>query len=187
MTEEWRDVKGYEGLYEISNMGTVRGVRRTGCTGGPIKPQEWRGYLSVILYSGCKPTHKKVHRLVAEAFIPNPENKRTVNHIDGCKTNNAVSNLEWATHSENHRHAYSIGLKTVSDNQRRAASAVGKRTCDMNRPRRAVFSDDGIGEPIYYESAHAAARRVNGHATAIIKCCRGKSRTHKGLRWQYAD
>ena len=187
MKETWKAVKGYEGLYEVSRTGIVRGIRRSGCTGEPLRPQEWRGYLSVILTKGCVSKHKKVHRLVAEAFIPNPEGKRTVNHIDGRKTNNAVENLEWATHSENYRHAYATGLKTVSEKQRMAAAETGRRTCDINRRRRPVFSTNDTGERKHYESAHAGARDVSGSASAIVKCCKGKGRTHKGLRWQYAD
>lgn len=105
---EWRPVKDYEGLYEVSNTGEVRGLKR----GSLLTPTLKRnGYLSVKLSKNSKYTHKYIHRLVAESFIDNPENKETVNHKDGNKKNNFVDNLEWSTYSENHKHAYENGLK----------------------------------------------------------------------------
>ena len=106
MTEEWLSVKGYAGVYEVSNRGDVRRV------GGKIlspKPGK-NGYKTVTLQLNGYGKKYLVHRLVAEAFIPNPEDKPYVNHIDADKTNNSVSNLEWATAAENIRHAYNNNL-----------------------------------------------------------------------------
>ena len=187
--ELWAAVPGYEGLYEVSTEGRVRGAKRSGCTGKPLKGRvDHGGYHVVTLTRACVSKHVRTHRLVALAFIPNPEGKRTVNHIDGDKLNNCVDNLEWATHSENHKHAYKIGLTKVSDLQRAAASRTGKRTCELNRPRRAVYMISLEGNRLQdFISAHEAARYVNGCASAIIACCRGRSKTHKGYRWQYGD
>ena len=94
---KWKAVTDYEGLYEVSDTGLVRGL----ILGGILKPKtKKKGYLEVDLYKNGKRKQCKVHRLVATAFIPNPENKYSVEHWDADKTNNHVSNLCWATHSE---------------------------------------------------------------------------------------
>ena len=185
--EEWRPVVGFENVYMVSNYGNVKGVIRSGSTGNILKPStNGSGYLSVGLYN--HPYHRTctVHRLVAMAFIPNPENKRTVNHIDGNKRNNRADNLEWATHGENHRHAYRTGLKVTTERQRAAVSATGKRTCEMNRMKTPVFMINKDGLKTRFVSAHEAARFVKGDPSPIIRCCKGKKKTYKGCTWEYA-
>jgi hypothetical protein len=118
---EWRAVKDYEGLYEVSNTGLVKALEkrvdrgkchRTWLAHYKAYNKDANGYFRVSLSkSGVNKTHK-VHRLVATAFIPNPDNLPCVNHIDGDKTNNKISNLEWCTHSENLKHACTMGLKS---------------------------------------------------------------------------
>lgn len=106
---EWRDVVGFEGKYQVSSDGRVRNARTmqeltlnrlTKC-----------GYRKAALWKDGKSHEKRIHRLVAEAFIPKVEGKRTVNHVDGDKLNNAVSNLEWSDRKEQLQHAYDLGLK----------------------------------------------------------------------------
>ena len=100
--EQWKAVVGYEGIYEVSNYGKVRNVK----TGRILKlGKSKNGYLRVGLHKNGKQKYFLVHRLVAIAFIPNPDNKETVNHIDEDKTNNHVCNLEWMTQKENTRHS----------------------------------------------------------------------------------
>jgi len=104
----WKPVKGYEGLYEVSDAGDVFSVR----TGRMMKSSMTsHGYMRVVIQVDGKQSMKHCHRLVAEAFIPNPDNLPQVNHIDGNRLNNHVSNLEWCTPSENLKHAYRTGLK----------------------------------------------------------------------------
>ena len=111
MKELWKPIKGYEGLYEVSNLGEVRSFRRKGAKGGILKPAENRnGRLFVNLHLNNKGKVKKIHRLVAEAFVPNPEGKPEVNHIKGNPKNNHVDNLEWATSLENQEHAKRLRL-----------------------------------------------------------------------------
>ena len=104
--EHFKKIKGYEN-YSVSDYGKIRNDK----TDRILKPQKNTcGYLHVVLYENGVGKHHKIHRLVALAFIPNPENKRTVNHIDGIKINNFTINLEWNTHSENNKHALDNGL-----------------------------------------------------------------------------
>lgn len=128
--EEWRDIKGYEGIYQVSSLGNVRSLdiiqkRSNGkveclfkIRGKILKPYQTGktaknndGYLTVNL---SKKQHK-VHRLVAEAFLENPHKLEQINHIDGDKTNNRVDNLEWCSPQKNVHHAYEIGLSRTGE------------------------------------------------------------------------
>jgi hypothetical protein len=112
MNEEWRDVVGYEGMYQVSNFGQVRSIDRIS-EGKPgtmcrrkgrilkLNPNARKGYLLCSVIKHGVPSSKHVHRLVAEAFIPNPDNKPVIDHIDRNRANNVVSNLRWASHSQN--------------------------------------------------------------------------------------
>ena len=122
--EIWKDIKGYEGVYQISNTGLVKSLSRAlirGRGGLYILPEKLlkikvnRGGYQVVHLRTNKNWYPTVHKLVAEAFIPNPENKQTVNHINGVKTDNKVENLEWATHSEQVIHAIATGLYKQPD------------------------------------------------------------------------
>ena len=117
--EKWKDIKFFDG-YQVSNTGLVKSKEKfIKGYGSRIKHQKERilksvpnhsGYHRLTLRSNNKSFNASVHRLVAEAFIPNPLNKTEVNHIDGDKSNNCVSNLEWTTPSENQKHSYKTGL-----------------------------------------------------------------------------
>lgn len=108
--EEWRDVLGFEELYQVSNLGNVRTVKRGEATVMAQEKQQ-NGYLSVHLRNRGIERRASVHRLVAEAFIPNPDGLRDVNHKNGIKTDNRLENLEWMSHSDNIKHQYQV-LKT---------------------------------------------------------------------------
>lgn len=116
MTEQWKEIPGFEGMYSISNMGRIKSHKRNTAILSIkedfiLKPKKTQnGYLQGCLSKACKKSYIGIHRLVAEAFIPNPLNKFTVNHIDGNKHNNNVNNLEWLSQKENNRHAIKIGL-----------------------------------------------------------------------------
>lgn len=108
--EQWLSIPDYD-KYAVSNFGRIKSLRGRWGESRILKPSLVRGYLHVALCSGGEPKHFNVHRLVAQAFIPNPQNKPQVNHRDGNKLNNHVSNLEWTTSAQNQRHAVDIGLK----------------------------------------------------------------------------
>lgn len=120
MKEEWKDIEGYKGLYQVSNTGRIRSWRKEGncdiVLNEPktlIPQKAYGGYRRTTLYIDGRGSNRYIHRLVAKAFIPNPDNKPVVNHKDCDKTNNNVKNLEWNTHAENHKHAATNGLKAT--------------------------------------------------------------------------
>lgn len=162
---EWRDVPGYEGSYQVSNLGEARSMR----TNPPRLLKPWRhpaGYVCVTLHHAAKKKKQLVHRLVAKAFLPNPEDKPQVNHKNGDKVDNNVNNLEWCDNRENaHHSAYTLGNE----------STIAKRPVVCLDTRQT------------FPSVAEAARAVGGCNQNIVKCCQGKRRKHKGLRWAYAE
>lgn len=113
MKEIWKDIDGYEGLYQVSNLGRVKSLMCHGFKRVKILKgcRYAKGYLIVNLYKSGKPISKSIHRLVASAFIPNTQLKKEVNHLDANKVNNYVDNLEWCTTLENVKHAIENGLR----------------------------------------------------------------------------
>ncbi|WP_342610234.1 NUMOD4 domain-containing protein [Staphylococcus hsinchuensis] len=125
MAEIWRDVVGFEGIYEVSNKGNVRTHKNKTTYTKKHGVRKWKQrYLKnktpngrdvrVALWKGGKPKHYLVHRLVAYAFIPTIDGKNCINHIDGNPKNNNVNNLEWCNHLENNRHAFETGLMSTN-------------------------------------------------------------------------
>lgn len=117
MVEIWKDIKGYEGLYQVSNLGRVKSLeRKSDLDGRLIKSKILKtglnnpGYKFLVLRKNGVSKNKMIHRLVAEIFIPNQDNYYCVNHIDGNKQNNRVDNLEWCTQGFNLKHAIKIGI-----------------------------------------------------------------------------
>ena len=118
--ETWRDIEGYEGIYQVSDLGNVRSLDRELADGRKLKGKPRKsvldkdGYPRVSLHKNGKQRNFLIHRLVAQAFIPNPDNKPEVNHTQGVKTDNRVSELEWCTSKENTEHAMKTGLLSLA-------------------------------------------------------------------------
>ena len=129
-SEQWRPVSNANGKYEVSNLGNVRSLQRNKVRLMPVTMQH-HGYRAFMIHVNNKAQCRKVHREVALAFIPNPNNLPEVNHIDGNKENNHVSNLEWVTHQANVQHSFDTGLKQPhrwTDEERKHISKQVKAT-----------------------------------------------------------
>jgi len=131
--EQWIEILGYEGLYRVGNHGHIES-----CWTGKwerLKPKlDTHGYHHVDLYLDGKRTAQRIHRLVAQAFLPNPEEKPEINHKDGNKINNAVTNLEWATSSENNMHAFRVlGRQTPRGEQHGSAKLTADDVKQIRR------------------------------------------------------
>ena len=160
-------IDGIETIYSVNNLGQVRNdVRNTYLT--QYSEQEYR-VVSIALGQGRGSKRKRVHRLVAEAFIPNPENKPYVNHKDGIRYHNDVENLEWVTPSENTKHAVETGL--IGYQKKRAV-----RQYSLNGELMMTF-----------ESATEASRQTGATQEKITDCCRGNRKTAKDYQWRYDD
>ena len=168
--EEWRDVVGYEGLYQVSDQGRVKSFKWN--KERFLKPSmDKDGYLLVTLCAGGKPKTFKVHRLVCQAFHKNPENKLCVNHIDENKTNNAASNLEWSTYEENNNHG---------TRNERIAKGIAKA---LSKPVGQYTRD---GELIKIWSSTIEVQRQAGFSQGnISKVANGKHKQAYGFIWKY--
>lgn len=177
-SEKWITVKGYDGLYEVSNFGRVRSVSRVDSYGRHRKekvltPHDNKGYMQVGLYKNGKMSWHFVHRLVAEAFIGIRPNGYEVNHIDEDKANNCANNLEYVTRTENVRHG--------TGNKRRSTSNINHPA--LSRPVRQTSKD---GEIVAIYPSQAEAHRTTGiNASHISLCCLGKRKTAGGYGWCY--
>ncbi len=139
--EIYKDVKGYEGLYQVSNLGNVKSLHGKGkiMRLGKMK----KGYLLVELSKNAVRKGVLVHRLVALAFIPNPENKPQINHKDGVKSNNNLSNLEWVTAIENSRHSITSGLQKKEKGEKcNSAKLTERNVLEIRR----LFSRDRLSK-----------------------------------------
>ena len=161
--EMWRKVKGYEGLYEVSSTGQVRSIGRNTTRGKMLSPAKIESGLQVVLRDKGRDKNYLIHRLVAEAFIPNTENKKTVNHIDGNRYNNSLSNLEWATHSENIKHSHEVLDREYQAYGENNANSLTVSQYDKKGRLWGV-----------YGSVNEAARQNDISFSNIAKCARGE-------------
>lgn len=179
--EIWKDILDFP-KYQISIFGNVRNKE----TSTVLKPcmSGW-GYLQVPLRNDSTRCNKYIHRLVAEAFIPNPENKPQVNHKNGLKSDNRCNNLEWVTYGENEKHAYDTGLKTSSEKVRENARKMGtnQKTRQAAYDRHPNIRIVETGE--IFESNKAVAERLGCLSPSVYACLHGKQKTCMGHHLEY--
>lgn len=190
--EIWKDINGYNGLYQVSNNGNVKSLERM-CrqfnghcycnrkvTEKILKGRkDTKGYLQVELSKNGKQRKYLVHKLVAMMFIPNPHNKPQINHINGRKNDNRVDNLEWVTPSENVIHAYKTGLLNIDDivkHCRKLGEKSAKKVNQYNLQGEYVKTWDSISE---------AHRSLKVDCSSISRCCRNKQQSAGGYKWAY--
>jgi len=170
--EKIKDIKNFEGLYQITDHGNVISLNYRGNGKAKyLKPSKCgSGYPYVVLYKNHKPKNCHIHKLVAEAFLPNPNNLYEINHKDEIKTNNYVGNLEWCTHEYNYH--YGTRIERVAQS---LSIPILQYTIDGKLVKE-------------WKSINEAGR--NGFiCTNIVKCCKGKygHKTHKGYIWKYKE
>lgn len=175
--EIWKDIEGYEGLYQVSNLGRIKSLSRkikrndmNAITKEKIMKQakDDRGYLMANLYKNGRNHSIKVHRLVAKLFIPNPLNLPQVNHIDEVKTNNSVSNLEWCTNK------YNINYGKHNLN---IAKSLSKRVYQ--------YTKNNVLVKAWNSTIQCSRENSEFNHRHISECCLGKRKTHKKYKWSY--
>lgn len=178
--EEWKEIKKFPD-YEVSSSGNVRRIKyndiqniakfkniKTNLKQYPDKD----GYVKVVLYKNGKQNNIRVHRLVAETFISNPENKPQVNHINGIKNDNRLENLEWNTASENIQHRIKVLHVSLKNNIK------SKKVLQYDKEGRIIKE---------YPSAKEAGRQNNFSQGHISEVCRGEMKSYKGYIWKYSQ
>ena len=179
--EIWKDVPGYVGLYQISNYGRVKSVFRNEICGNMnrkrnekiLKPSLRKRYYFVSLSKNGIKYNAVIHRLVAAAFIPNPDNKPCIDHIDGDRTNNHADNLRWVTAKEN------------SNNYNAPNTYKGKK---INKGGKAVLQYDLEGNFIKeWVTTMEIQRQLNYHRSNISNCCNGLVKTAYNYIWRYKN
>lgn len=176
MKEIWKDVPNYEGLYQVSNLGRVKSNHNTRYHKPKILTNIPRnGYVSVILCKNKSQKNVFVHRLVAECFVPNPENKPCVNHIDGNKSNPCASNLEWCTQKENISHAINAGLFNPK---------AQKLLYERRKPKNPIYQFDKKGILIKkWDSCADICEHFGIRDSHIYDCISGKYHSAYGFVW----
>lgn len=184
--ENWKDIKGYEGFYQVSDCGNVRSLardvyRQDGTFHHHLKEKilvpslNSKGYVKVHLYKNGKRKVMTIHRLVAMAFLPNPENKPMVNHKDENPLNNFVENLEWCSAQYNAN--YGTRNERIAKNHKNVKLG--------NHPRaKQVFC---VELNKTFDCAKRAQEELGIWKSAIAKVCKGKAETAGGFHWRYAD
>ena len=175
MQEIWKDIKGFEGMYQVSNMGNVKSLNYNHTNESkmliPLKRKD--GYLKVRLYKNKGYGTFFVHRLVAETFIKKVPNKIIINHKDGNKSNNRVNNLEWCTQKENVNHAYKIGRKKLTRYYGRTR-IVGQYDLNNNLIK-------------IWETLSDIEKELGFDDSAIWCCCNNKTKKSYNFIWKYEN
>ena len=181
--EIWKEIEGYEALYEVSNLGNVKSLKRN-----KIRKlsKDRYGYLFIALSKNDVKKQYKIHRLVAQAFIENPNNYEEVNHKDEDKTNNKVENLEWCNHKYNANYGTAIQRRLLTEKQNpKRKEIIDKRrksnTNHQNTSKQVLCVETGV----VYPSTHQIERELGFYQQNISNACTGKYKQAYGYTWRY--
>ena len=175
MKEIWKDIEGYEGLYQISSLGKVKSLPKiTFNAKGQYKTKErilkygknQYGYFQISLWKDGKRKNKPIHKLIATMFIPNPKKYKIINHIDGNKQNNNIQNLEWCTQKHNVKEAYRLGL-------------TSKRYKSVNQYD---LHNNFIKT---WKSIAEINKKLKIDESSIVRCCKGRQNKAGNYIWRY--
>ena len=187
MKEVWKDIKGYEGKYQISNQGRVKSLifsnrQATFKKERILKQRDNTNYYQVSLSKNNVVKQYLIHRLVAEAFIENPDNLPCVNHKDGNKKNNNINNLEWCNYSYNTKHSYNIGLQRVPKGENHWS--YGKPSKKRKKIKQYDLKENLIK---IWSYANEIEKELGINANNIRNCCRGNRPAAGGYIWRYVN
>lgn len=179
----WFPLFGHEGLYEINKDGEIKTINNLKSINSSLgkrgtiilSPSKTGRYLRIGLSKEGKRKYHLVHRLIAFTFIPNPDNKPHINHINGIKKDNSIGNLEWCTQSENVKHGFDI--------LNRRPTNLGITYGNHFRSKKVVCVNTGE----VFDSLRRASEFVNGNKTSISSACKNNNRTYKGFKWKYHE
>lgn len=194
MNEQWKDIKGYEGLYRVSNLGRVKGLNRVDSIGRKViggimrSSNDKDGYKLITLCKKAKRTTYKVHRLVAQAFIPNPNDLPQINHIDEDRTNNCIENLEWCTSQYNNNYGDRTKNSVAHNNYKTIARIESlNKMHDSHKTPIYGFYEDRV---IWFDSVKTARRFMenitNHKVTNISNVLTGRHKVCFGWTFKYA-
>lgn len=185
MQEIWRDIKGYEGLYQVSNFGKVKRILFVNNI--IVKKQDKilknqknpAGYNIIALTKNSQQKTCLVHRLVAEAFIEKINGKTYINHKDGNKANNRVENLEWCTQKENMQHAVKHNLINYSTRKKGSENPRAIKVNMLDKENNSIIKSFNS----IIEASQYIGKNSSGH---IVSCCKGRLKSAYGYKWEYA-
>ena len=189
--EIFKDIEGFEGYYQVSNMNRVKSLERTvwcGLNGGYYKTVHERilkpsktnmGYLQVMLCKDGKRKWYRIHRLVATAFCENPEGYTDVNHINEDKSDNRAENLEWCSRSYNN---------SYNDKSKKAGKKVAEKLRNYPKTSKPIIGIDKVtGLTVEFPSAKEASRQIGINQSNITSCLKGRQKTCGGFYWMYSN